>query len=388
MSIAEWYNSAPMQAARQRMFGDQQWGFCTKCYHEEAVSATSRRHRSNQKSVLFVENFQQSFEQSPGYEKFIRPHGDYLGMPIDLHIDLGNYCNLACKMCHANASSQIAAQHVKWGLIESMPLDWTQDTVVWERFLNEIISIPKLKNIHFMGGETLIQPKLEEFVDHLLANNRTDVCLSLVTNGTVFNYSLIQKLKKFSRLGLEVSIETLSETNRYTRQGTDTAVVIDNIRKYSQECNGTNITLTLRPAPSALTVRDYWQLIEFALQEKLLIKGNICTTPEFLDITVLPRSIRQKYKDNYVNLLNRYNLDISKVLADYNESDPKNYQLLAIKHIDLILNLLDQQDCHNQSMLLTDLCNHLDRWDRVYNYNARDIYPELVNILDNYGYSI
>lgn len=387
MSIAEWYNSEPMQAARQRMFSDRPWDFCSRCYHEESVSNTSRRNRSNQKSVLFVENFKESFQQSPGYKKFTQVNGEHHDLPIDLHIDLGNYCNLACKMCNPSASSQIATQHVKWQLIKSVPQDWTQDTVTWNRFLKEVAEIPKLKNIHFMGGETLIQPRFKEFVDYLITNNRTDVCLSLVTNGTVLDLELIRKLKKFTRLGLEVSIETVSESNDYTRQGTNTQAVIDNIRQYMKECNGTNITLTLRPAPSALTVRDYWQLIEFALNEKLLIKGNLCTTPEFLDITVLPYAVRQQYRTNYISLLQKYQLDGVDVPADYNESDPSNYKLVAKKHVNLILNILDQADSHRQS-LLPELCKHLSMWDQVYKYDARLVYPELADILNANGYHI
>ena len=42
----------------------------------------------------------------------------------------------------------------------------------------------------------------------------------------------INKLKKFNRVGIEVSIETLTEHNTYQRQGTDTSVVLENLEKY------------------------------------------------------------------------------------------------------------------------------------------------------------
>ena len=277
MTIAEWYRSKPMQSARQHMFSTDRWNHCQVCWYEESVNNTSRRHRSNQKSVIFTkENFYESFEQSPGYEKFTNP--DYQGLPIDLHIDLGNYCNLACKMCTPAASSRIASQHRQWKLSADVAVDWTQDDIVWQRFLNELVSLPKLQNIHFMGGETLIQPKFEELVDFLIACDQTSMCLSFVTNGTVYNKALIQKLKQFPRVGLEVSIETLSDTNNYIRQGTDTDQVLKNIQRYQQECNGTSITLTLRPAPGLLSARDYWHVIKLALDQQLLIKSNILIT--------------------------------------------------------------------------------------------------------------
>jgi hypothetical protein len=112
------------------MFGDERWRFCRRCHYEEEVSTTSRRHRSNQKSVIFRENFRESFEQSPGHSKFIDT--EFNGMPIDLHIDLGNYCNLACKMCNEFASSRIASQHKTWKISNSVPVDWTNDKPAWD----------------------------------------------------------------------------------------------------------------------------------------------------------------------------------------------------------------------------------------------------------------
>ena len=385
MSIADWYHSEPMQQARERMLGDERWKHCSRCHHEEAVSTTSRRHRSNQKSVIFRENFDLSFKQSPGYTKFT--DANYTGMPIDLHIDLGNYCNLACKMCAPEASSRIAAQYRKWNMISDTLQDWTQDTAAWNRFLAELITIPKLKNIHFMGGETLIQPKFSECIDHLLAHGRTDVCISFVTNGTVYNAELMNKLVQFERLGIEVSIETTTESNAYIRQGTNTETVLDNIRQY-QELRAPGVTVTLRSAPSLLSARDYWQVIKLALDNKFPIKSNICTDPDFLDISVLPRAVRQQYRAAYEKLLDDYQLNDLELSHDYNESDEHNYQLVAKNQIVQMLNLLDQPERNDTKVLLTRLLSHIANWDRVYNLNAVEVYPELADLLIGYGYHV
>ena len=381
MSIQEWYSSEPMRQARERMFSDKQWEFCNRCWNEERVSTTSRRHRSNQKSVIFRENFRESFEQSPGYKKFTDP--GFHGLPIDLHVDLGNYCNLACKMCNPEASSRIASQHKAWKIIDTVPVDWTANQDAWDRFLAELITIPKLKNLHFMGGETLIQPRFEECIDYLIANNRTDICISFVSNGTVYKEAIVKKLKLFPRAGIEISIESTGPTNAYTRQGTDTDQVLTNIDRYIADGH----EITLRPAPSLLTAREYWQVIKLALDRKLIIKSNICTDPEFLNINVLPAEIRQSYLNNYKQLIVEYGLD-QDLAGDINESDPNNYRQVAKNQIVQMLAMLEQPVPANQRVLLTRLLQHITNWDRVYKYNAIEVYPELAELLIGYGYNV
>ena len=238
-----------------------------------------------------------------------------------------------------------------------------------------------------MGGETLIQPKFAECIDYLIANGRTDVCISFVTNGTVYDEDLISKLIKFQRLGIEVSIESTTASNSYIRQGTNTTTVLSNIDRY-QKLVGNGVTVTLRPAPSLLSARDYWQVIKLALDNKFPIKSNLCTDPEFLDISVLPRSIRQQYKQPYLDLLTEYKLDRVNLLLDYNESDEHNYQLVAKNQIVQMLNLLDQPERNDTKVLMTRLLAHMTNWDQVYNLNAVEMYPELAELLTGYGYHV
>ena len=204
MSILDWFNSDPVKKFRYNMLGDNRLTECRRCYIEEDYGGNSRRLKSNQKSVIFTRTaFDESFKQSPGYRHFsnsINSQGVTDTYPVDIHIDLGNYCNLACKMCCAQASSTIASQEVKWGIAESkqyLGTDWTRSPEVWQSFKNQLLEIPNLKNIHFMGGETLLTSQFEDLVDWLTQHQRFEVCFSFVTNGTVFKIDLINKLKKF-----------------------------------------------------------------------------------------------------------------------------------------------------------------------------------------------
>jgi hypothetical protein len=393
MTISDWFNSEPVKNFRTDIMKHQPLSQCRRCYIEENNQGHSRRLNSNQKSVIFTRTaFEQSFVQSPGYKHFEHSNnhqGHTLTNPVDLHIDLGNYCNLACKMCSPRASSTIASQEVKWGIQSSRQYlgnDWTRDVLVWNSFKQQLLELKNLKNIHFMGGETLLTDKFEDLVDHMIVNQRFDLCFSFVTNGTVFRPELMNKLKQFQRVGIEISIETVDEHNCYQRQGTDTNQVLDNIKKYQQWCNGTSITIALRPAPSLLTIGYYWGLLRYALQNHLIVKSNLCYRPRFLAAEILPNDIKKLYKIPYMQLLQE--LQHIRADSDYNASDPNNYELAVKEQVEMCLSVLDTDAPADSEKELERMVRHCERWDKVYDLNAMTLYPEFFEVLQRYGYSI
>ena len=392
-SIDEWFNSKPVRDFRLQVLGNKKTSACKQCYIEEEAGGHSRRLRSNQKSVIFTRTaFDESYQQSPGYPDFTfssKNKGKTKTHPIDLHIDLGNYCNLACKMCNASASSTIAAQEVKWGIEDSrkyVGTDWTSDEQVWNNFKQQLLDIPHLNNVHFMGGETLLTDRFEDFVDFMIEHKRFDLCFSFVTNGTTFNPTLLDKLKQFRRVGLEISIEAVSDHNAYQRQGTDTKQVLKNITKYMKYANGSNITVSLRPAPSALTIGSHVGLLQYCVTNKLLVKSNLVYSPRFLDPRILPKDIREVYQKRYELFLKQF--DDVDTIGDYNFSDPNNYRRVIRHQAEMCLALLNESTPDDSAEQLEKMVRHCERWDREYGYDARLIYPEWSNLLDTYGYTL
>jgi hypothetical protein len=237
-----------------------------------------------------------------------------------------------------------------------------------------------------MGGETLLTDRFEDLVDTMIEHERFDLCFSFVTNGTVFRPALVEKLRRFRRVGIEVSIETMDAHNAYQRQGTDTALVLENIDQYLTHCNGTSITVSLRPAPSALTIGYYTQVLQYALDKNLIVKSNLCYDPRFLSAEILPKSVKQQYQASYLALLDQ--LTEVAVDADYNASDPHNHRLAVKEQALMCLKMLETSTPTDSDQQLEALVRHCERWDRVYGYDARLLYPEFEQILERYGYDI
>jgi pyruvate-formate lyase-activating enzyme len=331
--------------------------------------------------VIFAQAFEDSFRQSP-IQKHINQSGTTDTHPIDLHIDLGNYCNLACKMCNARASSTIAVQEVKWGIESSrsyIGTDWTRNQTVWDSFKQQLLATPGLNNIHFMGGETLLTDRFEDLVDTMIEHGRFDLCFSFVTNGTVYRPELLQKLAKFCRVGIEVSIETVDQHNAYQRQGTDTDLVMKHLAQYKAVANGTNITVSLRPAISALTIGYYAGLLDYALEHGFLVKSLLVTDPRYLDAVILPEEVKSQYLKSYEKF------DVISAV-DYNGSDPNQLKNNIAQQVNMVTNILKSKQPANAYELLNNMVNHCQRWDAVYDHNARTLYPELEAVWNNHGY--
>jgi hypothetical protein len=212
------------------------------------------------------------------------------------------------------------------------------------------------------------------------------LCFSFVTNGTVFKPSLLDKLKKFRRVGIEVSIETVDQHNAYQRQGTDTELVLKNINRYLEHCNGSSVTVALRPAPSLLSMGYYPELLQYALDRQLIVKSNLCYNPRFLSAEILPETVKQQYQQGYLKLLNQL-CDVG-VNSDYNASDPHNYRQAVKEQAEMCLSVLKTPTPEDSEQQLEALVRHCERWDGVYGYNARTLYPEFGEILDRYDYNI
>ena len=390
MSIRDWYNSEPVRDFRRKIQRNSPISACRGCYLEEKHNGHSRRFKENQKSAIFMQAFEESFEQSPGYKNF-KHSAEFDGftntVPVDLHVNLGNFCNLACKMCFADASSTIASHEVKWGIVDSrkyLGVDWTSDPAVWQGFKQQLLDIKGLNNIHFMGGETLLTDRLEDFVDTMIEHKRFDLCFSFVSNGTIFKPRLLDKLKHFKRVGIEISIEATTEHNAYQRQGTNTAEVLENIEKYLNWCNGSSITVTLRSAPSSLTIGYYYTLLEYALKRQLLIKSNLCYDPKFLYAVNLPAEVKQQYIKKYNELIAK--LDSVETDDIVNASNPNNYKIVIKYEAEMCISLLSVDQPADSEEQLAKMVEHCRKWDKVYKLDARKLYPELNEVWDRYAY--
>jgi sulfatase maturation enzyme AslB (radical SAM superfamily) len=391
ITLNDWYNSSTMQHFRKRILGDKKLPECKNCYNREAAGHESKRIRENFKVAIFTKQaFEKSFQESKWNNEFINSlssNGKTDSLPRDLHIDFGNECNLACKMCGPNASSRIAHHYNSWQIKYDKNDNWSDSDDLYEKLLDNIKNLNKIHRIHIMGGEPTVNKRFYKFIDWLLQNNYDSISLSFVSNGTSIDKSFLNKLKKFRTVDVEISLESIKDNNHYIRQGSVTKQILNNIYKLL-EFRSPTFNIVLRSVPQLLNINNYYEYIWFAYSNRLSIQSLPLVTPSFLAVNVLPKDIRSKFITNYElikkNILKNHNVGAS--LATGRDTSRLEQQL--INECDMVINLLLADNPHNQIELQQELIQWLVRWDKIYNLNALDFYPEYSNFLIKHGYNI
>ena len=385
-NIVEWHNSTTMQYFRERMLGDSPLPECSNCYKDEAINQESRRIKENFKAAIFTEkSFDRSFVQSD-WNPWLTSSTDIL--PIDWHIDFGNECNLACKMCGPSASSKIAQQYTKWNIQYDKQANWHNDDTSWEQFLNNIKHVDGLHRIHIMGGEPVINKKFHQFVNWMIDNEHTDVGLSFVSNGTIIHQELIDKLKLFREVDVEISLESIHPNNHYIRQGSITSNVLHNIENLINQQSDT-FKLVLRSVPQLLSINNYHEYILYAFRNSVSIQSLPLHTPNYLAVPVLPYAIRQSFKENYLmvkNTILKETPDKIKTITTGRDTSRLGQQL--VRECDMVIEMLDAVTPANVEQLRNELISWLVLWDKAYSLDAREFYPEYREFLEHYNYAV
>jgi len=387
MTVTQWFTEEPLTVIRDTIRGDTPLPQCRGCYQEERNGYESRRIKENFKSVIFTERaFGRSYQQSPMRAAFENPIGDR--KPIDWHVDLGNECNLACKMCRPEASSKISSLYTKWKLIdESANRNWTSDAVAWQNFLDSIMSVPNLNRLHFMGGEPLLNKKFIPLLDFLLEHKRNDISISFVTNGTIVSSELIDRLQQFRSCDVEVSLESVNSNNHYIRQGRGdvTQQVMSNI-KWLVEQQTDTFHVVLRSVPQLLNINNYDQYIKWAWDMQLPIQGIPLIRPDYLQISVLPLTLRKTFIPQYQAV--KDSIVPSGITALATGRSTGTLDVTLRRECDAMIAMLSAPEPDNVLELRQQLSEWLMRWDQEFDLDARDYYPEYREFLNAIQYRL
>lgn len=273
-SLQEWLGSDTIKTAKQQLSGGVWPDACRRCKVEEESGVESRRIKK-----------------------------DWYGPGIS-HLDLrfGNNCNLQCISCNPRSSSSIGYETIEMsnnGIIPINPvpplvsLNWYD-----EKYFSYFEGLP-LKEVYLTGGEPMMVQHLPQFLKRLDQN----VTIRFNTNATIYNQKLVNILKKFKDVRMNLSIDAIGRKIEYIRYGSRWKTIEDNAKRYSDFC-----TVDIGPTISILNALYYDEIKEWSDRNNFKIFENILMDPAWLNVKHAPDSLKEKF--TYVGTLKDEDADI------------------------------------------------------------------------------
>jgi len=396
-TLMQYYNSDQMQNLRQQLLSGESPAHCKTCYYEESFGKLNGRVRQLTKSAIDVGNFDLTARSSPHYEsfKYSLDHDGLADMaPVDLQIELGNTCNSACIMCIPEASSRLEADYHKLNKINPTlflkPVSyksWSQDPKLVDRLVQELIAIPNLRYIHFLGGETLYDESFYKICEQLIQNDVSkNIIVGTTTNGTIYNDRIQRFIENFKQFHLGISMESVTELNDYIRWPGKIDKILHTTSKFLQlRDNNPGLYISLRITPNVFSVSEIDKLFVYMLENQVIAEScNILYSPAHLRMELIPEDIRSEVKHKLKTLIDYYELSKESVV-NIRRTDQIN-QVTANVILDYYQFICDYVVPTDAEQSRLDLVDFLKAFETIRNNSILDYAPRYQEFLRHYGY--
>lgn len=369
---------------------------CSDCYYQDQFGKLNGRTKQLLKSGIRVDNFALTARSSPHYQQFLHSqnnNGAANYHPVDLQIDLGNICNSACIMCDPYSSSKLHSDFKKLYKINSSLFNdpehyssWTQDPKLVNRVVDEIVALPNLKYIHFLGGETLYDETFYTICERLIASGKAkDIIVGTTTNGTIYDQRVENLIKEFQEFHLGISIESVTHLNDYIRYPGKIDEIRNNIDKFLSLRDNSKLYVSLRITPNVFTISEIDLMFEYMIEKNVIAEScNILSDPESLRMELLPDNIRQDIIDKLDQLIKKYNFQKT------NQPNARRADIIPDVIANLVLEYYQFVSTYtvpdNVEELRTQLVNFVKAFESIRHNSILDYAPNYEKFLRSYGY--
>jgi MoaA/NifB/PqqE/SkfB family radical SAM enzyme len=216
--------------------------------------------------------------------------------PRVLQLEVGNLCNLKCRMCSGNFSSRIALDpvHDQWARRDNAPPlgtggEWFRNMEVVR---NHILQHPEqIEWIEFQGGETLLAKEVTQILQFLIdAKVAPNIDIEAVTNATTTRSPWLKLAERFKRLHLTISIDGFGKYYEYIRYPGRWSSLVRNIEILRNLPNtSTQVNVTLQNY-NVLNIVDLCRYLDSIAMDFYI---NPLADPAYLRATTIPPGARR-----------------------------------------------------------------------------------------------
>jgi molybdenum cofactor biosynthesis enzyme MoaA len=245
------------QDVRAKLLAGERIPHCTKCYELEDGGAESTRIRDTNEWVAKLN---------------LTRTEDLRSKLIYYDIRNDNLCNLSCRMCNPQFSSQLVKEYktLGWG-------DWPAEPRSFG--FNSVVDMNTVQKIYVAGGEPSLMPEFRTFLKRAVDAGRTDIDIRISTNTTNLNREYRDLLSQFSNLNIVCSIDGYNQVNRYIRWPADWPTIVENIKGLQAITPNVSFNVTV----SIWNIARLSELIDFfdsTFERPLILLNQVTWPPE------------------------------------------------------------------------------------------------------------
>ena len=317
----EWW-----QTIRTSMLAGEKLDGCKKCHAAERIHGSMRTWMNRTFSHISESECTEDFQ-----------HVRYIEMSLD------NLCNFECRMCSSKFSSklQLRDKHMNWSVHKKLE-------PVFDKFNH--LDLSKLEYIKLLGGEPLMSINLKPFLNYIQhrGTNLEKCSLLISTNGSKrVNKDIINLLKIFKHVEINVSLDSYTLANDYQRHGGNFIETYQNAKWYQQELPGNEINF--HTTIGIYTANHLHDTLKFLIDEqKHDVSIDFIRDPLWQNISIAPDNFKQW-------------------LIDTNSSHAYSKKLIE--------NFLQNTNYNLEEW--EKLLNNTTKLDKYYNTNLQDYNPDL-----------
>lgn len=377
------WNNDHMRKIRQQMLNEEAVHGCNHCYDLEDMGFPS--YRTN-----YIRDW---FEYSGKGDEIVErieksKNNDYRVEEPPMYLDfrLGNMCNLKCRMCQPQNSSQINKEYVKIEASDPQAGQFIKDNFTWGQFAENITPwqddpeflrqveewLPGVNKLYFTGGEPTIIERvywiMEKCVEMGIAK---DIELVFNSNMTNIQARFINLVEQFKNVLMCISVDAYGHENEYIRGASHWSQVEKNLRKYcASDVIGTVLFSPVIQIYNILTITkllDFCEELELEYGREVFVTFLICDYPTSLDFRNCPDNVREVAAERLEAWLAE-----SKVLV----KRPENVQT-----INATIKALKENRKDNWRQELITFQKYTDLLDKTRDESMREALPELWNLM-------
>ena len=282
-----------------------------------------------------------------------------------LEIRASNLCNFKCRMCNSNNSIEIDREvHQNPILRRHFKTASHKDNEISDSDWEEIKQISLgLESLILTGGEPLLIKKYYDLMDHLIDNEKIqEIILMIYTHCSVYNPKFVEKMLKFKKVGINLSIDAVGKVAEYQRHGTIWPVVRENIFKFIEL---PNVFATIHSTITAYTILDFSNLADLYLEiystnNKVDFKAHTINHSSPLSI----KSLVGKHRDK---ALEQIELSLNKLQHD-------KFKAIRIELSSIQLQLMSNTTDNSKFVEITRALDTVrkESFDSTFNINLTD----------------